>query len=109
MKTFIAACAVFAIMLGVTVTSDVYCYKICKSIEQNVESGTAESSEKALKVFKRNEFLLKISVDNGYVVEAKVSLESLVAAYECNDEYEITRYVKDAALRIERVRRALII
>lgn len=109
MKAFIAACIVFLLMLGTAVTNDVYCHNVCESIERNVCEGSAESAAKALSVFRKNELLLKLSVDNGYVSEASVSLESLIAAHECNDEYEIKRYTRDTALRVERVRRSLFI
>jgi len=109
MKAFIAALSVLIVTLGVTVVNDIYCHRVCQSIERSVENGGAAGAEEALRELKNNEFLLKLSVDNGYVSEARVSLESLVAAYECNDEYETTRYIRDSALRVERVRRALII
>ena len=109
MKAFIIACAVLVLTVALCITNDVYFSDVCRSIEQQVEEGGSEGAKKALNDFERHEFMLKLSVDNGYVSEAKVSLCSLVAAYEHNDGYEIDRYIYDTSIRVKRIRRSLII
>ena len=109
MKAFITACVVLTLTLTLTVINDVYYTSVCKEIESTMKSDGYEGATEALKTFKRHEFLLNLSVDNGYVNEAKVSIESLVSAYECDDKYEISRYIKDSSIRMERIRRSLIL
>jgi hypothetical protein len=93
------------LVCGVTV-SDMYLHDVCEQIIKKTESGYPSD---ALEIFKENELLLKNSVDNGYVIEARISLESLIAAYELEDEYEIERYKKDIRIRVKRVQKALFI
>ena len=109
MKAFIAALAVFALTLGACIASDICCHRSCEMIEGAVVGEGAEGAAKALSEFKSKEWLFKLSVDNGYVTEARVSLESLIAAYKCEDSYETVGYIRDTALRVERVRRSLFI
>ena len=94
MKTFIGACIALILTVALCVTNDVYFSGICRDIGRQVEQGGEEGAKKALKEFERHEFMLKLSVDNGYVSEAKVSLSSLVAAYGHDDAYEIDRYIR---------------
>ena len=109
MKAFIVALAVFVLLAAVCIANDIYCHKICQSIIENVSKNSPKSAEKALQIFRQNELLLKSSVDAGYIVEARVSLESLISAYECNDEYEISRYIRDIGIRTERIKKSLFI
>ena len=81
MKMFIFATVFLALLLSCCILNDVYCHSVCQSIENAVQNGGYEGAKKAANTFKRNEFLLKCSVDNGYINEAEVSLESLVVAY----------------------------
>ncbi len=107
MKSFIAATVVFFLTLGAVTVNDVYCHTACDQIIGNAEQKNIESAQNALDKFKRNEFLFKCSVDNGYVIEARVSLESLISAYEEEDEYEISRYIRDIRIRVKRIQKAL--
>ena len=107
MKSFVAALIVFLLLFGGVLTNDIYCHACCDKIIEGAEQKNIESAQNALDKFKRNEFLFKCSVDNGYVVEARISLESLISAYEENDEYEISRYIRDIRVRMERIRKAL--
>ena len=109
MKSFIAASIVFLLLIGGVTVNDVYCHTACDQIIKSAEQKNIESAQNALDKFKRNEFLLKCSVDNGYVIEARVSLESLISAYEEKDEYEISRYIRDIQIRVERIQKALFI
>lgn len=109
MKAFTCALAILLLTLGIAIANDVYCNSVCIDIEDEISSKNEQSARKALDEFERNEFILKLSVDNGYVSEAEVSLRSLVSAYEHNDSYEISRYIADTLVRIRRVRRALLI
>ena len=106
MKAFFIALTVLTLLICGVVVNDVYCSDVCNDVIKMTENG---SYEEALEIFKRNEQLLKLSVDNGYVVEARVSLESLFDAYEHNDDYEIARYTSDSCVRIERIRKSLFI
>ena len=109
MRAFIVAIIVLAVTLGCAVASDLYCRDVCMDIERAVRDGGEAGAKNALEKFGRNEFLLKLSVDNGYVSEAEVSLRSLNVAYEHNDAYETARYLDDTLVRVRRVRYALII
>ena len=109
MKAFLIALTILTLLVcGVTV-SDVYLSDVCSDVIRITDRGTKESAEAALEKFDKNELLLKNSVDNGYVIEARISLESLIAAYELEDEYEIERYKKDIRIRVKRVQKALFI
>lgn len=109
MKAFVFALVIFILTLGLCTVNDIYCHSVCENINTNVASKTEKGASDALAEFKRNEFLLKCSVDNGYVIEARVSLESLISAYELQDEYEISRYIRDIDVRINRIQKALFI
>ena len=109
MKAFIIALTVLLLTVGGCIFNDLYCHAVCEDITENVAQESAEGAKKALDIFKRNDFLLSCSVDTGYLSEARVSLESLLAAHECNDEYEIKRYVYDVTVRTNRIKRALFI
>ena len=109
MKAFIIAVTVLVLTFGLCTANDLYCQRVCEEITDNITERTPEGAENALNIFKRNELLLKCSVDNGYVTETRVSLESLIAAYQLNDEYEITRYIYDISIRTNRIKKALFI
>lgn len=109
MKAFIAATAVLCVTFFGALANDFYCRSTCLEIERSITENGENGAKIALEKFERNEFLLKMSVDNGYVSEAEVSLRSLNTAYAHKDGYESARYLEDALVRIRRVRRALII
>lgn len=109
MKAFIIALIVFVLTVGLCTANDIYCHNVCNDITNSVNLGTEEGARQALSKFKRHEFMLKCSVDVGYVVEARVSLESLISAYELQDEYEISRYIRDMDVRVNRLKKALFI
>ena len=109
MKAFLVALTVLVITVCAVTLNDVYLSDVCSDIIKITDTGTRESAEAALEKFDKNELLLKNSVDNGYVIEARISLESLIAAYDLEDEYEIERYIKDIRIRVTRVKKALFI
>ena len=109
MKAFVFALVIFMLTLGLCTVNDIYCHSVCENINTNVASKTEKGASDALAEFKRNEFLLNCSVDNGYVNEARVSLESLIVAYALQDEYEIKRYSADCIVRVNRIKTALFI
>ena len=109
MKAFVFALVILVLTIGLCTANDLYCHSVCDDITAGVLSNTEEGASAALEKFRKNEFLLKCSVDNGYVIEAKVSLESLIAAYAHSDGYEIQRYVYDTDVRVERIRKSLYI
>ena len=109
MKSFIIALIVLLLTFGLCTANDIYCHHVCESITETVSKNTPQNAQKALNEFKRNEFLLKNSVDTGYIVETRVSLESLISAYELNDEYEISRYIRDVTIHTERIKKSLFI
>ncbi len=109
MRAFIAALITFSLAVGACIVNDVYCRGVCEDITKTVLKNTPEAAADALSTFKRNEFIFKNSVDAGYVVETRVSLESLISAYELNDEYEISRYIRDITVRTDRIKKSLFI
>ena len=109
MKAFIFALSVLLLTLSLTLLCDLYCISVCETVDEAVKTEGFPGAKKALDDFRRHEFLLKLAVDNGYVTEARISLESLISAYECEDEYEISRYKRDIAVRVTRVKKALVI
>ncbi len=109
MKAFIVALIAFTLTMGICIANDIYCHSVCEDITEAVAENTPQSARKALKKFKENEFVFKSSVDAGYVVEARVSLESLISAYELDDKYEINRYIRDITVRTDRIKKSLFI
>lgn len=109
MKAFISAAVTLILLIGLCVTSDAVCYRACVSIEDAVKSGAADGAAEALSEFKAREWLLGLSVDAGYINEARVSLESLIAAHRHGDAYEAERYIRDTCQRVRRIRRSLFI
>lgn len=109
MKAFTIATVTLILLIGICAVSDAVCYRSCASIENAVKDGGAEAAAEALADFKEREWLLGLSVDAGYINEARVSLESLIAAHRHGDAYETERYIRDACQRIRRIRRSLFI
>ncbi len=109
MKAFVIALIVLILTVGLCTANDIYCHYVCDKITESTDIETKEGAQRALDEFKRNEFLFKCSVDMGYVIEARVSLESLISAYELEDEYEISRYIRDIDIRVNRIKKALFI
>lgn len=96
-------------MIAAVTASDIYCNSICKKIEKDISDFTEDGAKSAAELFLKNEFILKASVDMGYVNEAKISLKSLEIAYSENETYEARRYAEDALIRVQRIRYALFI
>ena len=109
MKVFICSLAVLLSMIAAVTVSDIYCNSVCKRIEEGISASTEEGAKAATELFLKNEFILKASVDMGYINEAKVSLKSLEIAYSENEPYEARRYTEDALIRVQRIRYALFI
>lgn len=109
MKAFLVAVICFSLLISGCIINDIYCNGVCEKVVDILENEGDVGAKKALDVFKSNEFLLKCSVDNGYVNEARVSLESLTVAYACEDDYEIKRYLADCIVRVNRVKTSLFI
>lgn len=109
MKAFTSATVTLILLIGLCTANDAVCYRACVRVEDAVKSGEAESAAEALAEFKRVEWLFGLSVDTGYVSEARVSLESLIAAHRHGDSYETERYIRDTCQRVRRIRRSLFI
>lgn len=109
MKAFVIAIITLTLLASGCIANDVLCHSICDGITLAVQNEGQAGAKKALDTFRKNEFLLNCSVDNGYVNEARVSLESLAVAYGCDDPYEIQRYVADSIIRVNRIKTALFI
>jgi hypothetical protein len=109
MKAFVIAIIILTLLVFGCIANDVYCHSVCKDITYAVQNEGGVGAKKALDTFRKNEFLLKCSVDNGYVSEARVSLESLAVAYGLQDRYEIQRYTADSIIRVNRIKTSLFI
>ncbi len=109
MKAFVIAIITLTLLVSGCIANDAYCHSVCKDITYAVQNEGDVGAKKALDTFRKNEFLFKCSVDNGYVNEARVSLESLTVAYDLQDTYEIQRYAADSIIRVNRIKTSLFI